>query len=158
MSSGGLVDRLKKGLSRTRDVLNADVTDLARGRRPLQPEDLDAIEESLIAADMGLAATQQAMQVLREKSAQVWTGGAPAMRALLREETLKALQRPLVVQPFAVTPWVVFVVGVNGVGKTTTIGKLAHAWRKEGRSTLLCAADTFRAAAAEQLQIWADCK
>jgi fused signal recognition particle receptor len=156
MSSGGFVDRLKKGLSRTRDVLSADVTDLARGRRPLQPGDLDAIEESLIAADMGLAATQQAMAVLREKSAQVWTGGAPAMRALLREETRKALQRPLVVQPFVVTPWVVFVVGVNGVGKTTTIGKLAHAWGKEGRSTLLCAADTFRAAAAEQLQIWAE--
>jgi len=156
MSGGGLVDRLKEGLSRTRDVLNADITDLARGRRPLQPEDLDAIEESLIAADMGLAATQQAMQVLREKSAHVWTGGAPAMRALLREETRKALQRPLVVQPFSVTPWVVFVVGVNGVGKTTTIGKLAHAWGKEGRSTLLCAADTFRAAAAEQLQIWAE--
>lgn len=156
MSSGGVVDRLKKGLSRTRDILNTDVTDLARGRRPLQPEDLDAIEESLIAADMGLAATQQAMQVVREKSAQVWTGGAPAMRALLREETRKALQRPLGVQPFSATPWVVFVVGVNGVGKTTTIGKLAHAWRKEGRSTLLCAADTFRAAAAEQLQIWAE--
>ena len=156
MSSSGLLDRLKKGLSRTRDVLNTDVTDLARGRRPLQPEDLDAVEESLLAADMGLAATQQAMQVLREKSAHVWTGGVPAMRALLREETRKALQRPLVVQPFSVTPWVVFVVGVNGVGKTTTIGKLAHAWGKEGRTAQLCAADTFRAAAAEQLQIWAE--
>jgi fused signal recognition particle receptor len=156
MSSGGLFDRLKKGLTRTRDILNADVMDLARGRRPLQPEDLDAIEESLIAADMGLAATQQAMEVLRDKSAQVWTGGAAAMRALLREETKKALQRPLAVAPFSRRPWVVFVVGVNGVGKTTTIGKLAHAWRGEGRATLLCAADTFRAAAAEQLQVWAE--
>jgi fused signal recognition particle receptor len=156
MSSDGVLDRLKKGLSRTRDILNTDVTDLARGRRPLQPEDLDAIEESLIAADMGLAATQQAMQVLRDRSAQVWTGGAPAMRALLREETRKALQGPRAGPPFGTRPWVVFVVGVNGVGKTTTIGKLAHAWRKEGRSTLLCAADTFRAAAAEQLEIWAE--
>src|ERR671910_835330 len=156
MSSAGFLDRLKKGLSRTRDILNTDVTDLARGRRPLQPEDLDAIEESLIASDMGLAATQQAMDVLRDKSAAVWTGGAPAMRALLREETRKALQRPAAVQPFSVRPWVVFVVGVNGVGKTTTIGKLAHAWGKEGRTTQLCAADTFRAAAAEQLQIWAE--
>jgi fused signal recognition particle receptor len=156
MSSGGLFDRLKKGLTRTRDILNADVMDLARGRRPLQPEDLDAVEESLIAADMGLAATQQAMEALRDKSAQVWTGGAAAMRALLREETKKALQRPLAVAPFSRRPWVVFVVGVNGVGKTTTIGKLAHAWRGEGRATLLCAADTFRAAAAEQLQVWAE--
>ena len=65
MSSGGLFDRLKKGLTRTRDILNADVTDLARGRRPLQPEDLDAVEEALIAADMGLAATQQTMVMLR---------------------------------------------------------------------------------------------
>lgn len=156
MSSGGFLDRLRKGLSQTRDILNTDVTDLTRGRRPLQPEDLDAIEESLLAADMGLAATQQAMDVLRDRSAQVWTGGAPAMRALLREETRKALQRPLAVQPFSASPWVVLVVGVNGVGKTTTIGKLAHAWGKDGRTTLLCAADTFRAAAAEQLQIWAE--
>jgi fused signal recognition particle receptor len=155
MSSGGLFDRLKKGLTRTRDILNADVMDLARGRRPLQPEDLDAVEESLIAADMGLAATQQTMEMLRDKSAHVWTGGVSAMRALLREETRKALQRPLGVMPFSVKPWVVFVVGVNGVGKTTTIGKLAHTWGKEGRATLLCAADTFRAAAAEQLEIWA---
>jgi fused signal recognition particle receptor len=156
VTSGGFLDRLKAGLSRTRDILNTDVGDLARGRRPLQPEDLEAVEESLIAADMGLAATQQAMDVLREKSAGIWTGGLPAMRGLLREETRKALQRPLGVDPFSASPWVVFVVGVNGVGKTTTIGKLAHAWRREGRTPLLCAADTFRAAAAEQLQVWAE--
>jgi fused signal recognition particle receptor len=96
------------------------------------------------------------MAMLREKSAQIWTGGVPAMRALLREETRRALQKPAGPPPFSVTPWVVFVVGVNGVGKTTTIGKLAHAWRKEGRTALLCAADTFRAAAAEQLQVWAE--
>jgi fused signal recognition particle receptor len=154
--TSSFLDRLKQGLSRTRDVLNADVVDLARGRRPLQPEDLDAVEESLIAADMGLAATQQTMEMLREQSARIWTGGVGAMRALLREETRKALQRPLAVQPFSTSPWVVFVVGVNGVGKTTTIGKLAHTWRGEGRTTLLCAADTFRAAAAEQLQVWAE--
>jgi fused signal recognition particle receptor len=152
----GLFDRLKTGLTRTRDILNADVMDLARGRRPLQPADLDAVEESLIAADMGLAATRQTMEMLREKSAHIWTGGVPAMRALLREETRKALQRPVGVEPFSARPWVVFVVGVNGVGKTTTIGKLAYTWQKEGRTALLCAADTFRAAAAEQLQIWAE--
>jgi fused signal recognition particle receptor len=156
MSSGGLFERLKKGLTRTRDILNADVVDLARGRRPLQPEDLDAVEEALIASDMGLAATQAAMDVLRDRSSQVWTGGVPAMRALLRDETRKALERPLAVTPFSARPWVAFVVGVNGVGKTTTIGKLAHAWRADGLTTLLCAADTFRAAAAEQLQVWAE--
>jgi fused signal recognition particle receptor len=77
------------------------------------------------------------------------------MRAALRDEIRKAVDRRLEVAPFSSRPWVVFVVGVNGVGKTTTIAKLAHAWKAEGRTTLLCAADTFRAAAAEQLEIWA---
>ena len=147
--------RFRKGLERTRDILNADVEDLVRGRRPLKPEDLDKVEEGLIAADFGLPATRQAMQALRAKSAQIWTGGAEAMRSMLREEIRSILTRPTGVVPFATRPWVVFVVGVNGVGKTTTIGKLAAAWKAEGRTTLVCAADTFRAAAAEQLEIWA---
>ena len=149
------MDRFRKGLERTRDILNADVEDLVRGRRPLKPEDLDAIEEGLIATDLGLPATRQAMEVLRAKSAQIWTGGVEAMRGLLRDEIRSILTRPASVVPFAAKPWVVFVVGVNGVGKTTTIGKLAASWKKEGRTTLVCAADTFRAAAAEQLEIWA---
>jgi fused signal recognition particle receptor len=154
-SAPGFLDRLKKGLSRTRDVLNADVGELAHGRRPLQPEDIAAVEEALIAADFGLAETQQAMERLRAQSSEIWTGGLPAMRALLREETRRALERPAATRPFSTRPWVVFVVGVNGVGKTTTIGKLARSWAREGKTTLLCAADTFRAAAAEQLEVWA---
>ena len=149
------LDRFRKGLERTRDILNADVEDLVRGRRPLKPEDLDAMEEGLIAADLGLPATQQAMEVLRARSADIWTGGVEAMRRLLRDEIRSILTRPAGVVPFTTRPWVVFVVGVNGVGKTTTIGKLAAAWKSEGRTTLVCAADTFRAAAAEQLAIWA---
>ena len=144
-----------KGLERTRDILNADVVDLARGQRPLDPKDLEAIEEALIAADLGLPAVQDAMEVLRQRSSQLWTQGPEAMRAVLREEVRKAVDRGSEVRPFSVRPWVVFVVGVNGVGKTTTIAKLAQAWKAEGRTTLLCAADTFRAAAAEQLEIWA---
>jgi fused signal recognition particle receptor len=149
-------ERLRIGLRRTRDILNADVVDLARGRRPLQPEDIDAMEERLIAADFGLASTQAAMEVVRARSSEVWTGGLPAMRALLKQEIRGALERPLPFTPFSRKPWVVFVVGVNGVGKTTTIGKLAAAWKLQGRTTLICAADTFRAAAAEQLQVWAE--
>ena len=155
MPPASFLDRFRKGLERTRDILNADVEDLVRGRRPLKPEDLDAIEEGLIAADLGIPATQQVMEVLRAKSAQIWTGGVEAMRALLRDEIQSILTRPAAGAPFSTRPWVVFVVGVNGVGKTTTIGKLAAAWKAEGRTTLLCAADTFRAAAAEQLEIWA---
>jgi fused signal recognition particle receptor len=155
MPTTTFLDRFKKGLERTRDILNADVEDLVRGRRPLKPEDLDAMEEALIASDFGMAATQDAMEVLRDRSSQVWTGGVPAMRSVLREEIRRSLDRPMTRKPFATRPWVVFVVGVNGVGKTTTIGKLARAWKAEGRTTLVCAADTFRAAAAEQLEIWA---
>jgi fused signal recognition particle receptor len=146
---------LKKGLAKTRDLLNADVGELIHGRRPLRPEDLDAVEEALLAADMGLPAVQEAMEHLRSKSGELWTQGVEAMRALLRDEILRAVDRPLLSPPFSAKPWVVFVVGVNGVGKTTTIGKLAATWKAEGRTTLLCAADTFRAAAAEQLEIWA---
>jgi fused signal recognition particle receptor len=149
------LDRFRKGLERTRDILNADVMDLARGERPLDPRDLETIEEALIAADLGLPAVQDAMDVLRRRSGQLWTEGPQAMRAALRDEIRKAVDRRLEVAPFSSRPWVVFVVGVNGVGKTTTIAKLAHAWKAEGRTTLLCAADTFRAAAAEQLEIWA---
>jgi fused signal recognition particle receptor len=154
--TGTFLDRFKKGLSRTRDILNADVVDLMRGRRPLDARDLETLEEALIAADLGLPTVQDCLEVLRERSAETWTEGAPAMRALLKEELRKALARDAKVVPFQQRPWVAFVVGVNGVGKTTTIGKLARAWREEGRSTLLCAADTFRAAAAEQLQVWAE--
>jgi len=149
------LDRFRKGLERTRDILNADVMDLARGQRPLDAKDLESIEEALIAADLGLPAVQDAMEVLRQRSGQLWTQGPDAMRGLLKEEIRKALDRPTGLRPFSSRPWVVFVVGVNGVGKTTTIAKLAQAWKGEGRTTLLCAADTFRAAAAEQLEIWA---
>ena len=156
MSTPSFRERLKNGLRRTRDILNADVQDLVRGRRPLEASDLDAIEEAMIAADMGVPAAHDAMEVLREKSSQIWTGGVEAMRGLLRDEIRRALERPLKSVPFSEKPWVVFVVGVNGAGKTTTIGKLAQAWKAQGRTTLLCAADTFRAAAAEQLEVWAE--
>jgi fused signal recognition particle receptor len=149
-------ERLRTGLQRTRAILNTDVVDLAKGRRPLQPEDIDAMEERLLAADFGLPATQAAMEVVRARSAEIWTGGLPAMRTLLKQEIRGALERPLPFTPFSSKPWVVFMVGVNGVGKTTTIGKLAAAWKRQGRTTLICAADTFRAAAAEQLQVWAE--
>ncbi|MCM2256644.1 MAG: signal recognition particle-docking protein FtsY [Vicinamibacteria bacterium] len=150
-----LLDRLKQGLSRTRRVLETPVEDLLRGRRVLEPADLDAMEEALIAADLGMPAVAHAMEMLRARSRDIAEGGAPAMRALLCEEFRQALT-PLAPAPaFTSRPWVVFVTGVNGAGKTTSIGKLAAAWKAEGRSVLVCAADTFRAAAAEQLEVWA---
>jgi fused signal recognition particle receptor len=131
------------------------VEDLVRGRRPLEVSDLDAIEEALISADMGPAAAANAIAVLKARSGEIRRSGLQAMRAVLREEIRRALDWPPSRVPFSVRPWVVFVVGVNGAGKTTTIGKLAYAWTGQGKRVLVVAADTFRAAAAEQLEVWA---
>jgi fused signal recognition particle receptor len=149
-----ILDRLKSGLTKTREVLNTPVEDLVRGRRRLDAADLESLEEALLAADLGLPAVREALEVLRARSGEIRDGGAGAMREVLRGEIRRALERPAS-EPFVHRPWVVFVVGVNGAGKTTTIGKLAHAWQREGRKVLVVAADTFRAAAAEQLQVWA---
>ena len=131
------------------------VEDLARGRRPLALADLAAVEEALILADLGMPAVRRAIQMLKEKSGAIARGGLPAMREVLLEEIRSILERPLGVAPFREKPWVVFALGVNGTGKTTSLGKLAHAWKGEGRSVVLVAADTFRAAAPEQLEAWA---
>jgi len=151
----GLLDRLRGGLARTREALSTPIEDLVRGRRPLDAAALESVEEALLAADLGLPAVEGAMGVLRERSGEIASGGLAAMRQVLGEEIRRALERPAGKAPFSARPWVVFVVGVNGAGKTTTIGKLAAGWAGEGRSVLLCAADTFRAAAAEQLEVWA---
>jgi fused signal recognition particle receptor len=103
-----------------------------------------------------LPAVQEALEVLEARSGEIAAGGLPAMRTALREEIQRALEGPGPGSPFTAKPWVVFAVGVNGAGKTTTIGKLAAIWKAEGRSVLVCAADTFRAAAAEQLEVWAE--
>jgi fused signal recognition particle receptor len=150
------LDRVRRGLSRTRQVLETPVGDLLKGQRVLDGRDLEVVEEALIAADLGLPAVEAAMAVLRERSREIADGGVPAMRAILRAEVERSLERPLLAVPFSSRPWVVFVVGVNGAGKTTTIGKLASGWQKQGRTALLLAADTFRAAAAEQLEVWAE--
>jgi fused signal recognition particle receptor len=147
-------DRLKDGLSKTRAVLNMPVEDLVRGRRPLDVADLESLEEALLAADLGLPAVRDAVAVLKARSGEIREGGAEAMRAILRDEIGRSLELPAR-EAFSRSPWVVFVVGVNGAGKTTTIGKLAQAWQREGRKVLVVAADTFRAAAAEQLEVWA---
>jgi fused signal recognition particle receptor len=150
------VEQLRAGLSRTRDILNTPVEDLVRGRRLLDEQALESVEEALLAADMGVPAVSEAIEVLRARSGEIAGKGAEGMRAVLRDEIRRSLERPAGPVPFSVRPWVVFVVGVNGAGKTTTIGKLAASWKTEGRSVLVCAADTFRAAAAEQLEVWAE--
>src|SRR5262249_44106259 len=107
--TASFLDKLKKGLARTREVLNTPVEDVVRGRRLLDAADLEAVEEALIAADLGVAAAREAVGVLRERSGEIAGGGADALRAVLREEIQKSLERPPLAAPFTTRPWVVFV-------------------------------------------------
>jgi fused signal recognition particle receptor len=144
-------ERLLRGLRRTRDVLNTPVGELVGARRGMDGETLEALEEALIGADVGLAVTEEMIGGLRESGVDSLSGAL----AWLREDVERRLTAVAPLPAKDERPWVALVVGVNGVGKTTTIGKLARVWRAEGRSCLVCAADTFRAAAAEQLEVWA---
>jgi len=149
--------RLKAGLGKTRELLFMNVEAIARGIGPVDESVLSDLEEALILADAGASLAGEYVGELRAKWRRGELPDTMALRAALRamiEDTLAPRMVPLEVkEPY---PFVVLVVGVNGVGKTTTIGKIAH-WLKEGGHTVLMAAgDTFRAAAIEQLAIWAD--
>jgi len=157
MAGGSFFSRLKEGLSKTRELLAMNVTAIARGVGPVDETVLADLEEALILADAGAALAGEYVEALRAKWRRGELPDAGALRAELKRmvaETLSPRMVPLsVVPPY---PFVVLVVGVNGVGKTTTIGKIAHHLRAEGHPVLVAAADTFRAAAISQLKIWAD--
>jgi fused signal recognition particle receptor len=141
------LDRLRASLGKTRDALGARLDD-AFGLSA-DPEFYAALEEALVAGDVGVATTERITEMVRQRRAR----DPAARRAALREVISQILgpQVPLALDP---PPAAVLMLGVNGSGKTTTIGKLAHRLRAEGRSVLLAAGDTFRAAAIDQLQIW----
>lgn len=150
-----LLDRLKAGISKTRAGISERLEDVFAGRREIDADLLDELEYALITADIGVKTTSEILEQIRLRVDRNTAGDAVAVRELIREHLLEVLQAndrpmPRVAQP----PAVVMVVGVNGAGKTTTIGKLAQRYKSEGRSVLLCAADTFRAAAIEQLEVW----
>ncbi len=152
----GLLERLKSGIQKTRAGLMSRLEDALAGRREIDADLLEELEYTLISADVGVKTTAEILERIRLQVARNLLGDAQELRELIRRhlvEVLNATERPLprVSEP----PAVVMIVGVNGTGKTTTIGKLAHLYKSEGRSVLLCAADTFRAAAIEQLEIWA---
>jgi fused signal recognition particle receptor len=152
-----LLDRLKAGIEKTRAGISDRLEDALAGRREIDAEVLDELEYALITADIGVKTTAEILEQIRLRVDRKQAGDADSVRALIREHLLEVLQandRPLprVTEP----PAVVMVVGVNGAGKTTTIGKLARLYKEEGRSVLLCAADTFRAAAIEQLEVWGE--
>jgi fused signal recognition particle receptor len=150
-----LLDRLKAGIEKTRTGLVERLEDVVSGRKEIDADLLDELEYTLITADIGVQTTSEILESIRQRVDRRQVGDAGQIKQLIKEhllEVLEAVDRPLprVMEP----PAVVGVVGVNGPGKTTTIGKLAQRYKSEGHSVLLCAADTFRAAAIEQLQVW----
>lgn len=157
----GLFDRLKQGLTRTAQQIADRFDELVKGSdapeqrtRAIEPDTLDGLEEVLLMADVGVAASRSIVEAVARRQRH-----GESLRQLVRDEILRVLQsaetagaRPVP----AGGPRVVLVVGVNGTGKTTTVGKLANQMKQEGLAPLICAADTFRAAAVDQLQVWAD--
>jgi fused signal recognition particle receptor len=151
-----LLDRLKSGIQRTRAGLVDRVEDVLSGRKEIDADLLDELEYTLVTADLGVRTVDDILARIQERIDRKMTGDLAGIRNLIREdllEVLRASETP--VRMVRVPPAVVMLVGVNGAGKTTTIGKLAHRFLGEGRKVLLCAADTFRAAAIEQLEVWA---
>jgi fused signal recognition particle receptor len=154
--------RLKDGLARTRDDVMRKVSRVIRARRTIDDALLDEIEEILILGDVGVATTTTIIEHLRARVRAERYEDASELGRLLRDEVAGLLARNRVatdgtsiILPEGPRPHVIMVVGVNGVGKTTTIGKLAYNYRSSGKQVVIGAADTFRAAANEQLEIWA---
>lgn len=150
----GLFKRLKERLGKTREGFVHQMDQLLLGRKDIDPELLDELEEILVTADMGVTTVQEIFDQLRAEVRRKELRDPKALRASLRQRILERLKAPAPPLSWEPRPFVVLVVGVNGVGKTTTIAKLAHRLQHEGRKVLLVAADTFRAAAIEQLEMW----
>ena len=149
----GVWDRLRQGLRRTREAVLGQVGPLLGLRGTVDPAALERLEEALLLADVGPATAERLIARARSRMER-----EPELdlRSALEQAAAELLGRsPVAFAPGATTPWIALIVGVNGVGKTTLAGKLAAALAREGRRTLLVAADTFRAAAAEQLDVWA---
>jgi len=152
-----LLEKLKSGVQKTRAGLVSALEDVIQGKKEIDADLLDELEYTLISADIGVRTTTEILDRIRERVGRHQMGDAAEIKGLIREHLLEILEAgerapARVAEP----PAVVLVIGVNGAGKTTTIGKLANRFKGEGRSVLLCAADTFRAAAIEQLEIWGE--
>ena len=154
----GFFARMRQGLTKTRSVLVEGIADIFIGKKEIDENLLDELETQLLVADVGVEATSAIISSLTAKVKYKELSDSDALMAALQSELAAILEpadQPLVI-PKQDTPFVILVVGVNGVGKTTTIGKLAKKFQQEGRKVMLAAGDTFRAAAVEQLQIWGE--
>jgi len=149
----GFIGRLKSGLSKTRQSLSKRFETILSGNRKIDDDVLEEIEEALITSDIGVSTTMELIGRISKKADTIST--IDDFKKNLKKEMLSLVDRNYGEIEYS-RPYVIMVVGVNGVGKTTTIGKLASKFTEEGKTVLLAAADTFRAAAVEQLQIWAD--
>ncbi len=150
----GWLGRLKTGLSKTRLNLMGHIGGLIRAGRGIDEEVMEGIEDALIQADVGIDTTIKLMENLRNQIQRKGLSDSGELGEVIKQEILSVLgsDRPLNVD--GSSPYTILVLGVNGVGKTTTIGKLAHRFKSDGKDVLIAAGDTFRAAAADQLEIW----
>jgi fused signal recognition particle receptor len=150
------LERMKEAVTRTRENLSERIEEVVSFGKEIDRATLDDLEGTLLGADLGTTTTHEVLEKLREKADRKQIKNLDELKRLLKEEILSILtatdSQP--VTRVEGTPEVILVVGVNGTGKTTTIGKLAQVFRSRGKTILLCAADTFRAAAIEQLEIW----
>ena len=154
----GFFARIRQGLSKTRSGLTDGLANLLLGKKEIDEDLLEELETQLIMADVGVEATQSIMQRLTDRVSRKELKDSDALyEALISElqDTLNAVQAPLEIDA-SHKPYVILMVGINGVGKTTTIGKLAKQFQNQGKSVMLAAGDTFRAAAVEQLQVWGE--
>ena len=155
--------RFRRAISATRESLSEKLDTVFQGRKQIDAELLDDLEEALVAADIGVATTLDILDRVRRGIARQQINDLDALKAAIKNELLTILREAEkngvaseLAVPENVRPYVMMIVGVNGVGKTTTIGKLAHRIKAEGNDVLICAADTFRAAATDQLAVWAE--
>ena len=151
----GFLDRMKEAVSRTRENLSERIEEIVAFNKEIDANTLDDLEATLIAADLGSSTTHQILESLRERATHKQIGDVDELKRLLKEQIAGILNGATNIPARRVDgPEVVLIVGVNGTGKTTTIGKLANLLRGQGKTVLLCASDTFRAAAIEQLEVW----
>lgn len=157
-AEGGFFERLKTGLSKTRSHFTDTLSTLLLGKKALDAEVFETIETQLLLADVGIEATQQLMDNLAQQLKRKELNSVETAIQHLKnnmQAMLQPCQAELAIPPQK-TPFLILVIGINGSGKTTTIGKLAHYFKQQGKQVMLAAGDTFRAAAIEQLQVWGE--
>ena len=155
----GFFSRLKQGLSRTSSKLTEGFSSLILGRKNIDDDLLEELETQLLTADLGVEATTRIITDLTQRVARKQLNDVEALFAAMREDMISILEpssQPLEIPEKTDGPYVILMVGINGVGKTTTIGKLAKQFQQQGKKVMLAAGDTFRAAAVEQLQVWGE--